>query len=38
MNEQINPNSLENIKKLSIAERILNVEATIESILRIPEA
>ena len=33
MNEQINPNSLENIKKLSVAERILIVEDIWDSII-----
>ncbi len=33
MNEPINPNSLENIKKLSIAERILIVEDIWDSII-----
>ena len=33
MNESINPNSLENIKKLSIAERILIVEDIWDSII-----
>ena len=33
MNQPINPNSLENIKKLSIAERILIVEDIWDSII-----
>jgi putative addiction module component (TIGR02574 family) len=33
MNEQMNPNSIENIKKLSVAERILIVEDIWDSII-----